>query len=186
MIFSTLWYFANDLPDYKVLSEYKPPVSSRVYSADGDLIAEYAIQKRLFVPFESIPKKVINAFLSAEDKNFFKHPGIDAKGIVRAIIKNINNSRDILGLLEKSPIHLTFAKKEILQAKQLADAGDPFSSIRGLWAGCAACHGQEGQGSPGATENVLGAPRHSRSLQDNAARQTLLDLRFSRASPRGL
>ena len=54
MIFSNLWYFANDLPDYKVLSEYKPPVSSRVYSGDGDLIAEYAIQKRLFISFDSI------------------------------------------------------------------------------------------------------------------------------------
>ena len=92
MIFSTLWYFANDLPDYKVLSEYKPPVSSRVYSGDGDLIAEYAIQKRLFISFDSISNVVINSFLSAEDKNFFKHPGIDARGITRAIIKNVRKS----------------------------------------------------------------------------------------------
>ena len=62
--FSTLWYFSIGLPDYKKLSNYQPPISSRVYSEDGKLIAEYAIQKRLFVPYESIPDKVINSFLS--------------------------------------------------------------------------------------------------------------------------
>ena len=89
--FSTLWYFSIGLPDYKKLSNYQPPISSRVYSEDSKLIAEYAIEKRLFIPYESVPEKVINAFLSAEDKNFFSHPGIDAKGILRAIIKNIKN-----------------------------------------------------------------------------------------------
>jgi penicillin-binding protein 1A len=90
-VFSTLWYFSIGLPDYKNLSNYQPPISSRVYSEDGKLIAEYALEKRLFVPFESIPKKIINSFLSAEDKNFFNHPGVDAKGILRAFIKNIKN-----------------------------------------------------------------------------------------------
>ena len=89
--FSTLWYFSIGLPDYKKLSNYQPPISSRVYSEDSNLIAEYAIEKRLFIPFESVPDKVINSFLSAEDKNFFKHPGIDAKGILRALLKNIKN-----------------------------------------------------------------------------------------------
>ena len=90
-IFSTLWYFSSDLPDYKILSSYKPPVSSRVHSGEGQLIAEYALQKRLFIPYDSIPKKVIYSFLSAEDKNFFTHPGIDVKSITRAIIKNLKN-----------------------------------------------------------------------------------------------
>ena len=90
-IFSTLWYFSIGLPDYKKLSNYQPPISSRVYSGDSKLIAEYALEKRLFIPYEAIPEKVVNAFLSAEDKNFFKHPGIDAKGILRAFIKNIKN-----------------------------------------------------------------------------------------------
>ena len=89
--FSTLWYFSIGLPDYKKLSNYQPPISSRVYSEDSNLIAEYALEKRLFIPYESIPEKVINAFLSAEDKNFFSHPGIDAKGILRAFLKNIKN-----------------------------------------------------------------------------------------------
>ena len=90
-LFSTLWYFSSDLPDYKILSNYKPPVSSRVHAGEGQLIAEYALQKRLFIPYQSVPKKVINSFLSAEDKNFFSHPGIDAKSITRAIIKNLKN-----------------------------------------------------------------------------------------------
>ncbi len=90
-IFLILWIFSTDLPNYKVLINYEPPVSSRVHAGDGQLIAEFALQKRLFVPFEAIPQNVINSFLSAEDKNFFKHPGIDAKGVTRAIINNLKN-----------------------------------------------------------------------------------------------
>ena len=71
MIFSAFWYFSHDLPDFKKLSNYEPSVLSRVYDDKGNLIAEYALEKRLFIPFESIPDKVINSFLSAEDKNFF-------------------------------------------------------------------------------------------------------------------
>jgi len=88
---STLWYFSSDLPDYKILANYKPPMSSRVHSGEGQLIAEFALQKRLFIPYDSVPKKIIHSFLSAEDKNFFSHPGIDAKSITRAIIKNLKN-----------------------------------------------------------------------------------------------
>ncbi len=91
LIFSAFFYFSSGLPDYKRLSNYQPPISSRVYSKDGKLIAEYALEKRLFVPYDSIPVKVINSFLSAEDKNFFNHPGVDAKGIIRATINNIKN-----------------------------------------------------------------------------------------------
>ena len=97
LAFSALWYFSSGLPDYKKLESYEPPVSSRVYAENGTLIAEYALEKRLFIPFDSIPKLVINSFLSAEDKNFFNHPGIDAKGIVRAILNIlktlVNNKR---------------------------------------------------------------------------------------------
>ena len=69
-VFSTLWYFSVGLPDYKKLSNYQPPISSRVYSENNKLIAEYALEKRLFIPYESIPTTVVNAFLSAEDKIF--------------------------------------------------------------------------------------------------------------------
>jgi len=91
LLFSVLWYFSSGLPDYKKLEKYEPPVSSRVYASNGDLIAEYAIEKRLFVPYDAIPKTIINAFLSAEDKNFFTHPGIDPQGIIRAVINNFKN-----------------------------------------------------------------------------------------------
>ena len=112
--FSTLWYFSIGLPDYKKLSNYQPPISSRVYSKDGKLIAEYALQKRLFVPYESIPEVVINSFLSAEDKNFFSHPGIDAKGILRAIIKNIKNISQNKRLEGASTITQQVAKNFLL------------------------------------------------------------------------
>jgi penicillin-binding protein 1A len=91
LLFSALWYFSSGLPDYKKLEIYEPPVSSRVYASNGDLIAEYAIEKRLFVPYDVIPKLVINAFISAEDKNFFNHPGIDPQGIIRAVVNNFEN-----------------------------------------------------------------------------------------------
>ena len=113
-VFSTLWYFSIGLPDYKKLSNYQPPISSRVYSEDGKLIAEYAIQKRLFVPYESIPEVVINSFLSAEDKNFFNHPGIDAKGILRAVINNIKNISQNKRLEGASTITQQVAKNFLL------------------------------------------------------------------------
>ena len=91
LAFSAIWYFSSGLPDYKKLESYEPPVSSRVYADNGTLIAEYALEKRLFIPYDSIPNPVINAFLSAEDKNFFNHPGIDPKGIIRATINNFKN-----------------------------------------------------------------------------------------------
>ncbi len=90
-IISILWTYSNELPDYKFLKMYKPAVSSKLYSGGGDLVSDFSSQKRIFVPYEAIPNIVIHAFLSAEDKNFFSHPGVDAKGIVRALIKNITN-----------------------------------------------------------------------------------------------
>ena len=90
-IFSILWTYSNNIPDYKFLKNYKPPVSSKVYSGNGELVADFSKEKRIFVPYNSIPKNVINSFLSAEDKNFFSHPGVDAKGVLRAIVNNISN-----------------------------------------------------------------------------------------------
>tara|TARA_Y100000590_G_scaffold120962_1_gene138500 strand:- start:540 stop:2897 length:2358 start_codon:yes stop_codon:yes gene_type:complete len=115
--FSTFWYFSSDLPDYKILSTYKPPISSRVHSGEGQLIAEYALQKRLFIPYESIPKKVIYSFLSAEDKNFFSHPGVDAKSITRAIIKNLQNIFSEKRLEGASTITQQVAKNFLLSSE---------------------------------------------------------------------
>ena len=90
-IIAILWYYSNDLPDYKFLKNYKPPISSKLYSSDGQLLSEFSSEKRIFVPYNSIPNLVVNSFLSAEDKNFFKHPGVDAKGVLRAVVNNISN-----------------------------------------------------------------------------------------------
>ncbi|OCW81622.1 penicillin-binding protein, partial [Pelagibacteraceae bacterium GOM-A3] len=91
VVFSILWSYSNKLPDYKFLKNYKPPVSSKVYSGNGVLISDFSSEKRIFVPFNAIPKKIIYSFLSSEDKNFFRHPGVDAKGVVRAVKNNIFN-----------------------------------------------------------------------------------------------
>ena len=91
LIISILWIYSNKLPDYKYLKNYKPPVSSKLYSGDGILVSDFSTEKRIFVPYSAISQTVINAFLSAEDKNFFDHPGVDAKGVVRAIKNNIFN-----------------------------------------------------------------------------------------------
>ena len=91
ILLGILWNFSNNIPDYKFLKNYKPPVSSKVYSGNGDVVADFSKEKRIFVPFRSIPQNVINSFLSAEDKNFFSHPGVDAKGVLRAVINNIQN-----------------------------------------------------------------------------------------------
>ena len=91
LIVGALWTYSNDIPDYKFLKNYKPPVSSNVYSGEGELVADFSKEKRVFVPYNSIPKNIINAFLSAEDKNFFSHPGVDAKGVLRAVVNNISN-----------------------------------------------------------------------------------------------
>ena len=90
-IIAVLWAFSNNLPDYKFLKSYKPAVSSKVYSGDGELVNDFSSEKRIFVPYKAISKKVINSFLSAEDKNFFYHPGVDAKGVLRAVVNNISN-----------------------------------------------------------------------------------------------
>lgn len=85
------WYFGQDLPDYAQLHDYQPPMVTRVHAGDGRLMAEYAVERRIFVPISAIPKPVIGAFLSAEDKNFYEHPGIDINGIGRAVVSNIAN-----------------------------------------------------------------------------------------------
>ena len=90
-VLAVLWAFSNNLPDYKFLKNYKPPVSSKVYSGDGELVNDFSTEKRIFVPYNAISDKVINSFLSAEDKNFYSHPGVDAKGVLRAVINNISN-----------------------------------------------------------------------------------------------
>lgn len=87
-------YLANvmrDLPDYEVLSAYAPPVTTRFHAGNGELMAEYAKEKRLFLPIQAIPDRVKAAFIAAEDKNFYTHPGVDVQGLARAMVNNLQN-----------------------------------------------------------------------------------------------
>lgn len=80
--------YGNDLPDYKKLATYAPPVATRLYASDGSLLIEYAEERRVFIDFADMPPQLVNAFVAAEDQNFWTHPGIDIQGITRAVINN--------------------------------------------------------------------------------------------------
>jgi len=86
-----LYQYGRGLPDYQQLADYEPPTVTRIHAGNGQLMAEYAIEKRVFVPVDAMPKRVVDAFISAEDKNFFTHPGIDIEGIFRALWTDIEN-----------------------------------------------------------------------------------------------
>jgi penicillin-binding protein 1A len=86
-----LYHFNQDLPDYSQLEKYEPPVMTRVHAADGQLLMEYAREHRLYLPIQAIPRLVINCFISAEDKNFYEHNGVDFTGIVRAGLNAVQN-----------------------------------------------------------------------------------------------
>jgi penicillin-binding protein 1A len=86
-----LYHFSRDLPDYSQLQDYEPPVMTRVHAADGELLAEYAKERRLYLPIQAVPKLVVNAFISAEDKNFYEHSGLDFSGIARAGLLYMQN-----------------------------------------------------------------------------------------------
>jgi len=90
-IFWVFWTYGKGLPDYQQLANYEPPVVTRIHAGNGALLAEYASEKRLFVPVEAIPPRLIHAFISAEDKAFYNHFGIDLRALARAIVTNIVN-----------------------------------------------------------------------------------------------
>ena len=136
-IFTILWVFSNNLPDYKFLKNYKAPVSSKVYSGEGEFVSDFSSEKRIFVPYNAIPEKVIYAFLSAEDKNFFSHPGVDAKGVLRAIINNISNYLSSKRLEGASTITQQVAKNflltnEVILNRKLKEAILSFRIERAL------------------------------------------------------
>ena len=115
------WYLAklnNDLPAYEQLAEYAPPVTTRVYAGDGSLVAEFARERRLFVPIEQMPDHVKLAFVSAEDKSFYEHDGLDLRGITRAQISNISNILAGRRLEGGSTITQQVAKNFLLSSEQ--------------------------------------------------------------------
>ena len=113
-----LFSLSQDLPDYEVLADYEPPVTTRVYGSDGSLVAEFARERRLFVPIEAMPDLVKDAFISAEDKNFYVHEGLDLKGIMRAQISNIGNLLRGRRLEGGSTITQQVAKNFLLSSEQ--------------------------------------------------------------------
>jgi penicillin-binding protein 1A len=112
---------ARNLPDYEVLAEYEPSVTTRVHAGDGSLIAEYARERRIYVPHEAIPPNLKEAFLSAEDKNFYRHGGVDLKGIARAAIDNVGNYMNDRRLVGASTITQQVAKNFLLTSDQKLD-----------------------------------------------------------------
>ncbi|MFQ5954085.1 MAG: penicillin-binding protein 1A [Kiloniellales bacterium] len=109
-----LYYFGRSLPDYRQLAEYEPPIMTRVHAGDGTLLAEYATEKRVFVPIEAMPRLVIHAFLAAEDKNFYSHPGVDLRGVLRAVVTNLLNLGRDRRLVGASTITQQVAKNFLL------------------------------------------------------------------------
>src|SRR6201997_1586452 len=108
-----IWHFSQDLPDYTQLKNYEPPVMTRVHAADGSLLAEYARERRLYLPSAAIPPLVKEAFIAAEDKNFYSHGGFDPEGILRAGLVFIEGQRHMQGA---STITQQVAKNFLLTA----------------------------------------------------------------------
>ncbi|MCR4281475.1 MAG: penicillin-binding protein 1A [Bauldia sp.] len=118
------WYVSgltHDLPNYDVLAKYEPPVMTRVHAADGQLVAEYARERRLYLPIQAVPEKVKAAFLSAEDKNFYEHAGIDYFGTIRAIVQNVQSYGSGQRLVGASTITQQVAKNFLLSGEQSVD-----------------------------------------------------------------
>ena len=107
------WLF-HDLPDASELADYRPPTATRVYAGDGTLIGEFSDERRIYVPYEQIPLPVIQAFLAAEDRNFFNHGGIDVGGLGRAMFKNVFNAATGRRLEGGSTITQQVAKNVLL------------------------------------------------------------------------
>lgn len=114
VLFYMINQYSQNLPDYSNLANYAPSISTRIYAGDGQLIEEYAIEKRVFVAIHDIPEPVKEAFLAAEDKNFYSHPGVDAMGVARAIVTNLKNRGNNRRLVGASTITQQVAKNFLL------------------------------------------------------------------------
>jgi len=113
-----LWKVSQELPDYEVLAKYEPPVMTRIHANDGRLIAEYARQRRIYVPITAVPKRVTEAFISAEDKNFYQHGGLDIQGIIRAVVTNMSAVQSGGRMVGASTITQQVAKNFLLTNDQ--------------------------------------------------------------------
>lgn len=116
-VFFVLYRYGHDLPDVNQLTNYQPPVTTRAYTGDGSLLVEFARQNRLFVPISAVPKNVVDAFLAAEDQNFYEHSGIDFTGILRAVFINLANLGSNRRLVGASTITQQVAKNFLLSGE---------------------------------------------------------------------
>jgi penicillin-binding protein 1A len=117
-----LFEASKELPDYESLARYEPPVMTRIHAHDGSLIAEYARERRIFVPINTIPKRVIAAFLSAEDARFYEHGGIDLQGVARAAVKYVETKMTGRGGIQgASTITQQVAKNFLLTSDRTFD-----------------------------------------------------------------
>lgn len=124
-VLSLFYHYGAGLPDYQHLAHYKPPVVSRLYANDGRMFAEYAWEKRIYVPIQQIPKTVIQAFLAAEDKNFYEHSGIDIPSIFSAALTNIGRVS-----ASKRPIGASTITQQVAKNFLLADIAHSVSYER--------------------------------------------------------
>ncbi len=113
-LYWVLYHYGRDLPDYNRLVDYEPPTVTRVHAGDGRLLAEFASERRVFIPIEAMPKRVVHAFLAAEDKNFYDHPGIDIQGVIRATITNFEHMHSDRRPMGASTITQQVAKNFLL------------------------------------------------------------------------
>ena len=120
-VFYILYHYGQDLPDHTKLAQYEPPTVTRLYASDGRMMEEYAKEKRLFVPINAIPKRLVNAFIAAEDQNFYSHPGIDVISIIRAAMKNVSNIGKNKSLVGGSTITQQVVKNFLLTNEKSFD-----------------------------------------------------------------
>ncbi len=116
-----LWKVSSELPDYEVLAKYEPPVMTRIHANDGSLISEFSRERRIYVPITAIPECIIEAFISAEDKNFYQHGGLDVQGIIRAVVTNMSNLQSGRRAVGASTITQQVAKNFLLSSDQTVE-----------------------------------------------------------------
>jgi penicillin-binding protein 1A len=116
-----LWKVSSELPDYEVLAKYEPPVMTRIHASDGSLIAEFSRERRIYVPITAIPDCIIKSFISAEDKNFYQHGGLDVQGIIRAVVQNMSNMQSGRRAVGASTITQQVAKNFLLTSDQTVE-----------------------------------------------------------------
>jgi len=116
-----LWKVSSELPDYEVLAKYEPPVMTRIHANDGALIAEFSRERRIYVPITAIPDCIIKSFISAEDKNFYQHGGLDIQGILRAVVTNMSNLQSGRRAVGASTITQQVAKNFLLSSDQTVE-----------------------------------------------------------------